>query len=244
MHLEIDRHWDNDSMLHRLEVRLRIVAVVLWAVAFLWVWSPWAAAAGFALSVGLALSARIPVKEVALRLTGVTVILSPLLVVFPLVAVPGTRGAEFMRALAILLKGSAIMLLSFPLFSTSRFHVTLGAMRSLGAPRALISVFLLAYRALFIFLEDRRRMELSARTRGWVGAGGRRAFALTASHVGSLLVRSLDRTDRLWHAMRTRAFAGEFPLLDQSRITGRDVVVFAVLVIVPTLLVSAEYMAA
>jgi cobalt/nickel transport system permease protein len=149
-----------------------------------------------------------------------------------------------MEALGILLKGCGLMLLSFPLFSTSRFHVTLGAFRSLGVPRSLISVLLLAYRALFIFLEDRRRMELSAKTRGWEGRGGRRALALTASHVGSLLVRSLDRTDRLWHAMQTRAFTGEFPVMRQWRVTARDVAVFAGLAVLPGLLVATEYLSA
>jgi cobalt/nickel transport system permease protein len=242
MHLEIDRHWDKDSRLHRLDPRLRIVAVVVWAVALVWIWSAEAAAAGFLLALLLALSARIPCRDIAFRLLGVFVILSPLLIVFPLAAASGTRTTEFMRALGILLKGCAIMLLSFPLFSTSRFHVTLGGFRSLGVPRALISVFLLSYRALFIFLEDRRRMELSARTRGWSGGGGRRALALTASHVGSLLVRSLDRTDRLWHAMQTRGFVGEFPLLDRFRITGRDLVLFAALLAAPALLVAEEYL--
>ena len=96
--------------------------------------------------------------------------------------------------------------------------------------------------ALFIFLEDRRRMELSARTRGWQGSSGRRALALVVSRVGSLLVRSMDRTEKLWHAMRSRAFAGEFPLPERFKIGVFDVVTFGALVLVVVLLVTTEYL--
>jgi cobalt/nickel transport system permease protein len=241
VHLEIDRYGDRDSPLHRLDGRLRTVAVVVWAAALVWVSTPGGAGAGFLLAFGLAVTMRIPLKAILVRLAAVAVVLSPLLIIFPVLASSGTRQAEFGTALVMVARGCGLVLLTFPLFNAARFQKTMAGFRSLGAPRALTSVFLLTYRALFIFLEDKRRMELSARTRGWEGGGGRRALALCASHVGSLLVRSLDRTDRMWHAMRTRAFAGEFPVLEGFAVRRADAAVFGVLVLIPVLLVLSEY---
>jgi len=241
MHLEIDRHWDKDSFVHRLDPRLRIAAVFIWAAAILLVRSPVCAGLSIIFSFSLALLTRIPFRDIGYRLVGVCVILGPLLIIFPAVASPGARSEEFFKALGILLRGGAVVLLTFPLFNTARFHVTMSAFSALGLPRSLVALFLLSYRSLFIFLEDRRRMELAARTRGWEGSSGRSAFILTASHVGSLLVRSVDRTERLWHAMRARGFTGSFPLLETFRIGRRDIAVFAFLVLWPALLLFVEY---
>ena len=243
MHFEIDRHGDGDSPVHRLDGRLRIVVVLFWAVAILWLDSLWASALGLLLALGVVLLMRIPLRETCYRLTGVVVILSPLLLLYPLLADDGKRLSELARAAGMLMRGSALMLLSYPVFNAARLNVTMASFRSLAVPKTLITVFLLAYRALFIFLEDRRRMELSARTRGWQGRSGRRALALSASHVGSLLVRSLDRTERLWFAMRSRAYDGEFPLAAHRAIGRSDVVTAALLVVPPVLLKGAEYYA-
>ena len=240
MHLEIDRHWDKDSPVHRLDPRLRIVAVFVWAVAILLVRSLPCAVLSLCFSLAFVLLTRIPPRDIGYRLIGVCVVLGPLLVIFPVVASAGTRNEEFFKALGMLLRGSAVVLLTFPLFNTARFHVTMSAFSALGLPRSLVALFLLSYRSLFIFLEDRRRMELAARTRGWEGTSGRSAFVLTASHVGSLLVRSVDRTERLWHAMRARGFTGSFPLLETFRIGWRDLALFLFLILWPACLLYLE----
>ena len=102
MHFEIDRHWDKDSPLHRLDGRLRIAVVIVWAVGLLWLHTLWGAALGLLLSGGLVLLMRIPLRETLFRLTGAAIILGPLLVLFPLLGGEGKggRGAREARGAA------------------------------------------------------------------------------------------------------------------------------------------------
>jgi len=226
VHLEIDKYWRNDSLIHRMDPRLRVVMVVILTAALLLLRSAWAVAAGLAFCLVLVRIMRIPWRAIALRLSAVAIILSPLAVLFPLVAPSGEKIEAVLTAIAIMSRGGSLALLAFPLFNASRFHVTMAAFRALHVPKPAVSVLMLAYRVLFIFFEDKRRMQIAAATRGWRGGSFGRTLALVGRYVGSLVVRSVVRTERMWHAMKSRAFQGEYPLLVEFRIGLRDVAVF------------------
>ncbi len=243
MHREIDRHWDKTSPLHRMDGRVRIPAVGVWAVALCVLGSPWMLAAGLVLAAGMARMACIPAREIAGRAGGAAVLLSPLLLVFPLVAEPGERAEALLRAASMLLRGCALVLLTFPVFNTARFHETMGSCRALGVPAKLVSIVLLAYRAVFVFFEDLRRMQVAAVARAWRHGGGPRTLALCAGHMGSLLVRSIDRTETLWHAMRLRGYTGEFPEARRIPLGAGQWLGGAALAAAPMALVLAERLA-
>lgn len=244
MHREIDRHWDKTSPLHRMDGRVRIPAVGVWAAALCVLGSPWMLAAGLVLAAGMARAARIPAREIAGRAGGAAALLSPLLLILPLAAVPGERAEALLRAASMLLRGCALVLLTFPLFNTARFHETMASFRSLGVPAKLVSIVLLAYRAVFVFFEDLRRMQVAAAARAWRHGGGPRTLALCVRHMGSLLVRSIDRTEALWHAMRLRGYTGEFPDAGRLPLGAGQWLGGAALAAVPAALVLIERVAA
>lgn len=243
MHVEIDRHWDRNSTVHRLNGRLRILMVLVWMAALVWVNHPLLVLAGWMGAVLLVKLAKIPWHDMAVRSLAVALMLSPLVVVLPVFAEQGNAGRECVAALTMMMRGMGLVLLSFPLFNTARFHDTMASFRSLGVPAVLITLLLLVYRTLFIFLEDLRRMQMAARARGWQGGGNRiRTMKLCASQAGSLLVRSVARSERLWQAMKNRGYDGAIPVAAQPAAEGRDFFKALVFVLVPLGLIIVEGM--
>jgi cobalt/nickel transport system permease protein len=85
------------------------------------------------------------------------------------------------------------------------------AMQKLGAPVVLVSQLLVLWRYLFVLGEEAVRMD-RARTMRTFGRRGRE-LALAGPFLGTLLLRSQDRAERIDRALRARAFTGSFPAL-------------------------------
>lgn len=89
------------------------------------------------------------------------------------------------------------------------------AMQKLGAPAVLVSQLLVLWRYLFVLGEEALRMD-RARTMRSFGRRGRE-LALAGPFLGTLLLRSQDRAERIDRALRARAFTGSFPALRHWR---------------------------
>ncbi|MBK8597482.1 MAG: cobalt ECF transporter T component CbiQ [Holophagales bacterium] len=125
---------------------------------------------------------------------------------------PGAAG----RAIA------ASVLLRFLLTATSALLVAAvwglpalaWAMQKLGAPRSSLAALVL-WRYLFVLGEESVRMD-RARTMRSFGRRGRE-LALAGPFLGTLLLRSQDRAERIDRALRARGFTGSFPALRPYR---------------------------
>ena len=83
------------------------------------------------------------------------------------------------------------------------------ALARLGVPQVLTVQLLLLYRYLFVLAGEAARMDTARRLRaGWQP---RMALATYASLLGQLLLRSVDRAQRLHQAMLLRGYTGEWP---------------------------------
>jgi cobalt/nickel transport system permease protein len=85
------------------------------------------------------------------------------------------------------------------------------AMQRLGAPAVLVSQLLVLWRYLFVLGEEAVRMDRARTMRSFGGRG--RELALAGPFLGTLLLRSQDRAERIDRALRARAFTGSFPAL-------------------------------
>ncbi|MDB9314156.1 cobalt ECF transporter T component CbiQ [Spirulina sp. CS-785/01] len=100
-----------------------------------------------------------------------------------------------------------ILTVSLVLFGTAPFPTSLQAMRSLGIPSELVDMALLAYRYLEELGETRVRMQRAMQLRGFQSTRfSRRQLNLLAGLTGSLLVRSYDRSKRVYQAMLLRGY--------------------------------------
>ncbi|MCC7235440.1 MAG: hypothetical protein IT163_09060 [Bryobacterales bacterium] len=127
------------------------------------------------------------------------------------------------RALSIAGKGfTAVLLLAF-LMAMTELADLLWALRKLGSPHLLNLILGMMYRYTSLLSEEYARMERArdcrmVRPLGWQGIG------VYGHHMGSLLVRSWDRADRVHAAMVSRGFTGEWPVTRVSSFGARETV--------------------
>ena len=106
--------------------------------------------------------------------------------------------------------------------AAARFTVNgiAAAMERLGVPKAFTVQILFLYRYLYVLAEEALRLTRarSLRTFGGRGAG----FRPYVSLLGHLLLRTLDRAERIHQAMLGRGFDGEVRLLRVLRFRAAD----------------------
>lgn len=117
--------------------------------------------------------------------------------------------------LSVLLKSwlsvQAVLLLT----ATTPFPHILTSLRAIKIPRLLVSIFSLMWRYLFVMVEEVQRMLRARSSRSAVLPGYRAGGSLawrargTGAMAGTLLLRSLDRSDRIYSAMLARGYDGE-----------------------------------
>lgn len=132
-------------------------------------------------------------------------------------------GVESSAAAAITVVGKgllAVLMLAF-LTATTPLAELLWALRKLGSPGPLNLILGMMYRYTNLLWEEYSRME-RARDCRTVRPLGWRGLALYGHHVGSLIVRSWDRADRIHAAMLSRGFRGVWPMASRSRFRAGD----------------------
>lgn len=213
---------DAPSPIHGVDPRARLLVclplVVLLAIAT----DPHVLgyAAGAALLLVLLL--RIPLRVLGRRLLLVNAFVSLLWVTVPLAARNGSWEAAVHLATVATLKANAILLLVTGLVSTIEV-ITLGhALAHLHLPRKLVHLFLFTVRYTEVLHLEHLRLARAMRARAFRPGPNRRTYRALAALAGMLLVRSLDRADRVLAAMKCRGFRGEFFLLHHFHYRQRD----------------------
>jgi len=116
-----------------------------------------------------------------------------------------------------------MVLLVFPLFGTARFDETMKALRALRVPAGLIQLALFSYRWIYVWADEQRRLRTALRARGFRGRPFIHALRTAGNGLGMLLVRSIERTQKIQDAMRARGQAGQFHTLYEFRTTWKDI---------------------
>ncbi len=115
----------------------------------------------------------------------------------------------------LLTVGAALILIA-----TTGFNSVCMALERMGVPRVFVMQLLFLYRYLFVLADEGSRMMRARSLRSFQGNGmGMRVFG---SMAGSLLLRTLDRAQRIHLAMLCRGFDGTVRLLKRMRIGVRE----------------------
>jgi cobalt/nickel transport system permease protein len=124
---------------------------------------------------------------------------------------------------------------------TTPFHDLVDGLRELHLPRVMVAIISFMYRYLEVLSGEASRM-LRARTSRSAELPGRRSggsirwrAASTGSMVGSLFLRSYERSERIYGAMQARGFDGELRYLPGPPLRPAQV---AAAVLVAALIVS------
>jgi len=205
-HSFIDKYSDGTSAIHRFDVRLKIVLSIATLICILSTPQAYMVLlAGYAALILLGWwAAHLPWKHLAQRI-GIALPFVALIALGTLIA--ADRDTRVLYFFFIVAKAAlAIGVLSL-LTSTTRFPQLLDGFAWFGAPRILTAVLAFLYRYLFILLDEGERLSIGRRSRQ---LARRRALAWKsrAWMVGTLFLRSLERSERVYHAMLARGFSG------------------------------------
>jgi len=223
---------NGDSFVRHLDPRVKIVVVFLYsvvvAVASRFQVLLWA----LALSIGVVILARVPLTQLFKRLLPVN-----LLVFFLWLFLPFTFAGEplfsmgtlivtregVLYATAISIKSNAMMLLLIALAASTPIFTLGHAMHEIGIPKRLVHLFFFTYRYIHVMQREYHRMVSSIKIRGFAPANNLHTYKTVAYMVGMLLVKSLDRAQRVHNAMLCRGFRGNLYSLSTFSIKGRDI---------------------
>lgn len=162
----------------------------------------------------------------------------PLLTLGPFVA----TDEGLLRAVTLAIRVNAAVLAVFALLGSIE-PVRLGqALARLRVPLALVHLFLFAVRYLGVFRAETTRLIESMRARAFVARSNRHTWRTFGNLAGMMLVRSVERAERVSEAMRCRAFSGRFPLACADRFGRADAAFAAAIVLVVVGLLAADHL--
>ncbi len=247
----LDPYQERASLIHRLDARIKLVLVVAFILTA--ALTPTAAWPVYVLLLAIILSLEI-LSELGIffylkrALLAVPFVLAALPVLFtiegqPLVHLPFGLAITLPgldRFLSVSFKSWISVQAAIMLASTTTFPDILMAMRALRLPRLMVAVIGLMWRYIFVIVDEVLRM-LRARTSrsGESGTAGYRPGGsllwrsqVTGGMAGSLFLRSLERSDRIYNAMLARGYDGEVRSLPQPALRPLDGFVLAAFLLV------------
>jgi len=98
------------------------------------------------------------------------------------------------------------------------------ALLQLKVPRVFVVQLLFMYRYLYVLLEELIRTIRAHSLRSFQGEGIK--IGVWGSLLGQLLLRTIDRAQRIYGAMLCRGFDGEIRLIGRKKLVGIDIVYF------------------
>jgi cobalt/nickel transport system permease protein len=219
------------GLLARIDPRVRLAVALLFAACLALLSAP--------LTLGLALlmamlavgASGLGPSQALRRMLGVEGFLIVLLVTLPF-TVAGTpifsvlglsASAEGLaRALTLVVRVNAAVLAIMALLGGLGGQRLAGAMTGIGVPAPLASLLLLTMRYAATFGDEYRRLRIAMRVRGFRARSDHHTWRSLGYLVGMLLVRSLERAERVRAAMLCRGYDGRFPLAAPRPLVRRD----------------------
>ena len=220
-----------NSLIHRLDPRIRLLAALVLTIPTALLHVQNAALAGLAAGLLLVLLARLPLGKVLARLAVVNVFILFLWLFIPF-SMPGTQllawgpftatreGVDL--ALLITIKSNAIVLALMSLLGTISVQDLGPAMQRLRIPKKLCHILLFTYRYVFVIHQEYVTMRQAMRARGFKPKTDRHTYRSYAWLIGMLLVKSWDRAERVHDAMRCRGFRNCFYSLTEFSTSTTD----------------------
>ncbi len=220
MHLDVFA--EGNSPLHRVDPRIKFLAFL--PLVFVVAVTNGMYCQFYALFVAglLTALAKLNVRMLLERMLVVNAFILPLWVFLPFGA-PGrsiislwsfTITAEgVILALSITLKTNAIALLTVAVLGTSEVLSLTHALLHLRLPVKLVYLFFFCYRYIGILHEEYQRLKRGIAIRAFSAKTNLHTYKTYAYIAGMLLVRSYERSDRVYKAMICRGFTEKFPLM-------------------------------
>lgn len=196
----LEQRIEENGYLHRVDARVQMLVLLVFLFSMLSLptghWQRMAFFLVFPLT--LCLQAKLGYFSMFLRS----------LVVLPFVGLVGIFN-PWTSFLGILIRGIASVQAVLVFIEVVGFYNLCRAMQRLGVPSLMVAQLLFVYRYLFVLLQEALSMERARQSRSY----GRTTYSLRqwGTFAGQLLLRTLDRSERLHQAMLSRGFNGMLP---------------------------------
>ncbi len=223
--------WHGQQLLHQhslvdqFDPRARILAMTLFALATVFSHNLLIPAIALCLSIGVALRANLDMQRTLRRVLAMDVFIVLMIVMLPLTTpgdalfhVFGFAASQqgFVQAMMIALKTNAVVLMLLALLGTLE-ATTLGhALARLRVPEKLVHLMLFTVRYLEVIGREYKRMRKAMKARAFQPRANWHTWRSIGYLVGMLLIRSLERSERTYAAMKCRGFNGRLYLLDRA----------------------------
>ena len=216
MKLALDQYAYLDSPLHRWQQGYKLIGLLSLIFAFAFIQNVKLLPFMVAITYILFTTSRIPVSFLLERLRYPSWFILAVVVLLPFVSGNNTifqlgyltvKSEGCWQAVLISIRFFCILTVSLVLFGTAPFLSTIKAMRALGLPRVIVDMTLLSYRYLEELGETLTTMQRAMKLRGFQPRGfNRRNLTIFAQLTGSILIRSYDRSLRIYQAMILRGY--------------------------------------
>lgn len=217
--------------LARLDPRLRVVCVAVFAVMICLCERPTVLLAGISAATALTVLAGVPARHAARRLAAVNLLMLLLVLTMP-ISMPGgalvrigaiawSRDGVW-RAVLIALRANAVMFMVLALLGTMETAHLGFALGKLRIPDKFVHLMLFMVRYIDVMHHEYHHLRDAMRLRGFRPRFDRHTFRSLGFLVGELLVRSLERSEHIMQAMLCRGFRGRFYILTPCRFERAD----------------------
>ena len=226
-----------EPLLQRVDPRIRVVACVLFSLLCISLSriSNLELCLFFAAMCGLA--ARLPLLATLKRMASLDGFMIFVVGFLPF-TVPGqtlttlagwpVSQEGLLRAGQILLSANAVVLMVLALVGSMDESQLGTALHRLHAPGKFVQLFLFTVRYIDVLKLEYQRLRTSMKVRGFRMGFNIHSWQSLGYLFGMLIVRSLDRSERILIAMRCRGYTGEFRMLGAVRASTLLDVTFAI----------------
>lgn len=241
---------DRDTIVHRLDPRLKIVVAFLFSVVVALSTQWLALFAALATVLIWVAVAQLPAQKVLGRLVVVNLFLFFLWLMLTF-SMPGellgrlgplsaTREG-FLYGGLICLRGNIIVLSLMALVGTTSVFTLGRAMGHLGVPKKFVHLLLFTYRYIHVIEAEYHRLVKALKVRGFQPKTNLHTYKTYAHLIGMLLVKSYERSERVKRAMLARGFQGKYHDLWSFCFTRLDMAVGVVMLLQIILIAGLQW---
>lgn len=220
-----------NGLIATVDPRMRIVLACGFAVVTVALSSQRALVAAVMVALALLVASRLPWKQTLRRMAMMDGFIVFMLVLLPF-SVPGdpmfvvwgvaASWQGFWQAVDIALTANAVILSLMVLVGTME-PVTLGhALHRLRCPDGLVHLLMFTIRYIEVLRQEYLRLRGAMKVRGFRPRSNWHTYRSLGYLVGMMLVRAIERSERILDAMKCRGFSGRMMLLHDFALTRRD----------------------
>ena len=244
-HAFIDEYAELDSIIHKLDPRVKIVS--FFSLVFLIIFTSPTEFLDFLFFFlfifMIILISKIPISFVFKRSLIILPFIAFVAIFMPFLKEGEVAGSYNLGSLHfqvtysgllvlwnVLIKSWLSVLCMIILTSTTKFNQLLKGFQRLGMPKIIIMILSFFYRYVFILIDEAMRMKRARDSRSFKESNFAKLKS-TGNIIACLFIRAYERGERVYQAMVSRGFNGEIKNITEFKFSTKDLGFIMVLVI-------------